>query len=135
MLYRMPDSNRSREERLVFLLHNYLLSRGIVLVLNCKYACVTIKIWLHLVGSHIASCRFVYIIFKTVCYRWNEVVDVVDHLISSFPIATLWTAAFTPTQLVSCHLHSHSITMSYVKETMLYRMLDSNRRGPGIPFV
>ena len=31
------------------------------------------------------------------------------------PIATLWTAAFTPTKEVSCHLHSHSITMSYVK--------------------
>jgi len=31
------------------------------------------------------------------------------------PIDTLLTAAFTPTQPVSCHLHSHSITMSYVK--------------------
>ena len=31
------------------------------------------------------------------------------------PIATLWTAAFTPTQYVSCHLHCHSITMLYVK--------------------
>ena len=44
MVYRMPDSNRSREEGLVFLLHDYVLSRRIVLVLNCKCACVTIKI-------------------------------------------------------------------------------------------
>ena len=28
MLYRMPDSNRSREEGLVFLLHDYVLLRG-----------------------------------------------------------------------------------------------------------
>ena len=69
MLYRIPDSNRSREEGLVFLLHNYVLSCGIVVVLTCKCACVTIKIGLHLVGSDIASCRFIYIIFKTVCYR------------------------------------------------------------------
>ena len=39
----MADSNRSREEGLVFLLYNYVLSRGIVLVLNGKCACVTIK--------------------------------------------------------------------------------------------
>ena len=34
----MADSNRTREEGLVFLLYNYVLSRGIVLVLNCKCA-------------------------------------------------------------------------------------------------
>ena len=66
---RMADSNRSTEEVLVLLLHNFLLSCGIVLFLNCKCVCVTIEIRLHLVGSDIASCRFVYIFFKTVCYK------------------------------------------------------------------
>ena len=44
MLYRMADSNRSREEGLVLILYNYVLSHGIVLVLNRKYAWVAIKI-------------------------------------------------------------------------------------------
>ena len=68
MLYRMPEY-RSREGGLVFLLYNYVLSQGNVLVLNCKCAWVPIKIWLHLVGSDITFCRFVYMIFKAVCYR------------------------------------------------------------------
>ena len=44
-----------------------------------------------------------------------HVFDVVDHLFSSFTIATLSTGAFTLTQEVRCHLHSPSITMPYVK--------------------
>ena len=69
MLYRMPDSNRSREEGLVFILYNYLLSRGNVLVLNCKCACVTFKIWLHLVRSILHPVDSYISFSKRVCYR------------------------------------------------------------------
>ena len=45
-----------------------------------------------------------------------HVVDVVDHLFSSFIIATLSTGAFTLTQDVSCHLHIHRLQcVPYVK--------------------
>ena len=71
----------------------------------------------------------------SVCIWIKFVVDI-DHLFSSFRIATLCTTAFTSTQKVSCRLHSHSITKSYVKETVLYRMPDSNRsRVEGLVFL
>ena len=44
-----------------------------------------------------------------------HVVDVVDHLFSPFTIATQSTGAFTLIQAVSCHLHSTSVTMVYVR--------------------
>ena len=69
MLYRMPDSNRSREEGLIFILYNYVLSCGNVLVLNCKCACVKFKIWLHLVRSILHPVDSYISFSKTVCYR------------------------------------------------------------------
>ena len=45
-----------------------------------------------------------------------HVVDVIDHLFSSFTIATLSIGAFTVTQQVRFHLYNPSITMPYVKE-------------------
>ena len=68
-------------------------------------------------------------------YPINFVADI-DHLFSSFRIAKMCTAAFTTTQKVSCHLHSHSITKSHVKETVLNRKPDSNRsRVEGLVFL
>ena len=61
-------------------------------------------------------------------YQYNKLLMLLITCFLLSPIATLWTAAFTPTQDVSCHLHSHSIAMPYVKgDKMLYRMPDNNR--------
>ena len=105
---------------------------GIVVTVRKNSAC-SYQRWVWLMGLlnplnsipwKFAKGRFMEILSleNLSLYAWYPVypikfviVDVVDHLLSSFPFATLWTAALTPTQRVSCHLHSHSITMLYVK--------------------
>ena len=83
----------------------------------------------------ITSCRFLYATYHFQCIKLLLLLTTC-FLLS--PITTLWTAAFTSTQPVSCHLHSHSITMSYVKgdnAVQNARQEEKQRRGPGVPYV
>ena len=60
----------------------------------------------------ITSWRLLYV---TDHFQYIELLMLLTTCFLLSPIATLWTPAFTPTQQVSCHFHSNSITMSYVK--------------------
>ena len=60
----------------------------------------------------ITSCRLLYAIDH---FQFIKLLMLLITCFLLFPIATLWTAAFTPTQEVSYHLHSHSITMLFIK--------------------
>ena len=77
MLYRMPDSDRSREEGLVLLLHNYMLPCVIMLPYYSSFVMNNSK----LITFH----RFLYVLYH---FQYNTLLLLITCFLLS-PIATL----------------------------------------------